>query len=706
MGAGIAAQIANSSTKVLLFDIASNEKDRSSITKQALTKMLVTKPEPLSHPSKLDLITPCNLEDDLEKIRECDLVIEAIVENINIKQELYKKLLPYLKKNVILSSNTSTLNLHLLKQELPKSITTNFIILHFFNPPRYMPLLELVTDDETNHETKKLAIDFASRKLGKEVVECRDTPGFIANRIGCFFLELSLNKALEYNIDIEIIDYIMHKYLYLPNTGVFGLYDLIGIDVMRLISTSLLESLPNDDKFPEIYKNHQQISQMIDQKYTGRKGLGGFYRIKNIDGTKIKEVINLTTMEYSKCKDEKYDFGRNINDVLSLTNNIGMAIKDIIIEFGSYVISIAHDICDNIYDIDKVMRLGYNWKYGPFELFYSVIKDGFKIIEKSQHNPYSFIKTEEYKNIDSKYFLSETNNLSKYNKKYLLENDSCKLSLLKNDSLCFSISTKMNCLNHEIFTTLSDAISYAQENNKRLYIYSDSYNFSAGANLNIFLDSIDNNNWRNIEEFITLGQDTMQKIKHSSIEVISCASGAALGGGSELLLHSSLVYAHQQLSAGLVESNLGLIPAFGGTKEMVIRGSKSETLLVKNLKNIVFANKTSSADHFSYDYDIKLYVNMNRSYLLEEALEITDLYPITIHEKQMAEKVYILPKFDLEKEIDFNSLDKHRIKIANYLQSLSGMKVNENNLLDFEREIFMKLISTEEVRFLLGKIIK
>lgn len=700
MGAGISAHIASAGIKVLLFDIPSKEQNGNSISGAAIERMLSASPSPFSHPSKAEFITACNLDSDLEKIRDCDLVIEAIIEDISIKHSLYQKLLPYLKEDAILASNTSTLNLSALKNGLTKSLRKRFLILHFFNPPRYMELLELVKDEETSDKAIKYVSEFVSRKLGKQVVECKDTPGFIANRIGCFLLELSLRKTLEHKVDIEIIDYIMSKYLYLPNTGIFGLYDLIGLDVMSLISKSLYSSLPERDRFKEIYTEVPQINKMISLNYLGRKSGAGFYRIIKLeDGSKINEVIDLTTLEYKRCIDVKFDF-KDINEILSLSNNIGTVIREIILEFGSYVASLVNEISDNIYDIDKAMRLGYNWTYGPFELFYTLINNGFSMIDQDSRCS-NFIAKKEYLYIESEGFSSKVNSLEKHTKKILFQNASCKLSMLNNSEFCFSMSTKMNCLNHEVFNSLIEAILYAEKEKQRLYIYSDTNHFSAGADLNILLAHIYKEEWVKIEEFIALGQNAMQKMKYSTAEIISCPSGVALGGGTELLLHSSYICATDKLIAGLVEVGLGLIPGFGGTKEMILRGIDSPSKITHNLRNIVMSTKTLSADSFSYSYGVDLLVNMNRRYMLEEAMHIKNTKIVTNYD---ANREYLIPVFDLNNSIDLRTIDDHTKNIIDIFQTISSKEMREDQILLLERELFMHLISSRKVQLGLEKI--
>lgn len=700
MGSGIAALAANAGIKVLLLDIKSPE-EPNLITKNAISKLLSLKPEPLSHPSRISFITPGNLEDDLAKIKDCQIIIEAIIERPDIKQNLYNKLLPFLSPNTILASNTSTLSLKSLKSKLPDWAAKNFMILHFFNPPRYMPLLELVSDKATPTEIKTHAYNFITYQLGKEIVECKDTPGFIANRIGCFLLELALRKTIEYKLEIETIDQLFSQYLFFPKTGIFGLYDLIGIDVMKLISTSLLNSLPESDRFIQIYTPLEQIDQMINAKYIGRKGLGGFYRMNVIDNIKIKEVLDFETKEYKPCKNEKLNYD-NIDQLISLNNNLGKATRDILLEFGNYICALAPEISNNIYDIDRTIRLGYNWKYGPFELFSKIINNGFEWLAKHQSTTaIAFIRNKEYALINNDKFTDNQSYLQSYRHQQIMKNNSCVVKELTNDTICFSITTKMNCLNNEIFSSLLEIISYAEAEKKKIFIYSDSPHFSAGADLQFFLNNIESQNWREIENFLKLGQEAMMRIKYAKIPIISAASGAALGGGCELLLHSHFIIAHEQLNAGLVEACVGLVPGWGGTKEMIIRGAKSPELLVHNLKNIILQNKTTSADYFAKDYLINLKINMNRKYLLAEAMNLGTQKPIN----KANNDLFAISEFDLKKSLDYESLDSHTQHIANLLQTLSGKTMSETELLDFERNIFMELIklpaTVEKIRKIL-----
>ncbi|MFY9589943.1 3-hydroxyacyl-CoA dehydrogenase/enoyl-CoA hydratase family protein [Rickettsia endosymbiont of Halotydeus destructor] len=696
MGAGIAALIANASHKVVLLDIASKDSDdKNKIVKNAIENLHKQKPPALSFPDKANLITIGNLEDDLNLIKDCDLVIEVIIEKLEIKHQLYDKITPYLKNNAIIASNTSTLPLKRLKENLSSELKSRFVITHFFNPPRYMELLELITDHEVVPKIINQVSEFLTRILGKTIVKCNDTPGFIANRIGCFLLELVVRKAIKANLDPVIIDKIFTTQFGLPGTGIFGLYDLIGHDVMKLISGSLLASLPENDYYHKIYLNTPILDRMIENKLIGRKGGGGFYRLSLIEGKKIKEVINLTDLSYKPVQKVANEFA-DVNELLTSESIYRKFFAEVITEFYVYLTSLIPEVTSNIYDIDLAMKLGYSWKFGPFELLTFHIKEGWEWLT-SQANimrlplPDYLVKAE-YKNIDKEKF-SLRKDIVKISE-IVAENDSAKLLLYQNQ-LVFVINTKMNCLNKEVFYLLQKAIEIAENKEQNLYIWPQGNNFSAGADLKLILSHIENQDFQGLEEFLKLGQQTMLKLKYSSVHVISCAFGIALGGGCELLLHSSFVVANQELNAGLVEVSVGLIPGWGGVTEMLLRSEGDKDKLVKNIKNILTSNKSSSADYFAADYNIThLQINMNKNYILDEALQL-----------QLPKKIILsagkitLPKIALANELDTSKYNDIQNKILSRLQDFinNHSEINEEEVLSFEREIFLELAKDPKV---------
>ncbi len=299
MGSGIAAQVANAGYPVLLLDIVPKDaKSRNQLTEAAVEKQLSGKPPGFAHKKNAKLVTCGNLEDDLKKLAECDWIIEVVLEKLEVKHDVYKKIDAVRKKGSVVSSNTSTLPLHELTKGMPDAFVADFMITHFFNPPRFMRLLEVVAGPKTRMDAFADIAKFADVHLGKGIVRCKDTPGFIANRIGVYWMMVALLEAMRLGISVEAADAVMGKPVGISKTGVFGLFDLIGIDLMPLIAKSMLDTLPANDAFRTTYKEPDLVKKMIADGYTGRKGKGGFYRINKQGEKKIKEVIDLKTGEY------------------------------------------------------------------------------------------------------------------------------------------------------------------------------------------------------------------------------------------------------------------------------------------------------------------------------------------------------------------------------------------------------------------------
>lgn len=688
MGSGIAALIANSSYKVILLDILdTNSQDRNGITNKAFEKLLIQKPPPLSHPSRAEFISIGNLEDDIHLISECDLVIEVIVEKIEIKYQLYKKILPYIKHDAVLASNTSTLPLKLLKVGLPQEVKSRFVITHFFNPPRYMELLELITDHETDPKIIDRISKFIIHGLGKTIVRCNDTPGFIANRVGCFLLELVVRKTIQKNLDPLVVDRIFTNLFGLPSTAIFGLYDLIGHDVMQLISSSLIKALPKTDRYKQIYLETPILDQMTKFGLIGRKGNGGFYRMSVVNGKKVKEVIKFSDLSYTICSQENSSIGfSTIDDLLNDNSNYGVFFNEVLFEFYTYIYSLIPSVTNNPCDIDRAIKLGYSWKVGPYELLENNIGGGVTWL----------LKQANIRNIElpiiQKLTSNKTNIDSKGIIKVILSNNDAKLCHYQ-DSLVFSINTKMNCLTKDTFILLIDAVEYAENNGKNLYIHSKSKNFSAGADLKLILSYMENKNFKAIDELLLLGQKAMMRLKYSSINIISCPLGAALGGGCEILLHSDFIVGHSELNTGLVELSVGLFPSFGGTKEMFLRSLAQKDKLIKNLNNIIISNKSTSADYFCFDYGIEnLQIVMNKDYLLEDALKL-DLPKKITNSKTTLD----FPTINLANELDTSNYnDLQRNTLVAFQEIINLGKIDEIGLLEFERKKFLDFCQTKD----------
>ena len=379
MGAGIAAHCANAGCEVLLLDIVpTDNQDRSVLARNAIQKMHKSNPEMLMHKRNSRRITPGNIEDDLEQLRDFDWVVEVIIENLDIKRNLYAKLSKHIGPNTILSSNTSTLPRSELIAELSSDVASRFLITHFFNPPRYLPLLEVVTSPEVEEETVQRFCGFADLKLGKRVTMCNDRPGFIGNRLGIYFIQRAFKATLDHGLTVEQADAMLGRPIGLPKTAVFALMDLVGIDLIPHVTESLLSHLPEDDPFHLIAGTGEEIVlSMIDEGYTGRKGKGGFYRLNRDGGKKVKEARNLTTGEYRKAN-RKAAFPsakmgkRGVSSLIDCDDDGARFVSEVLLDSLSYAAYIVPDVSEDIYSIDGAMKVGYNWKRGPFEMMDSI----------------------------------------------------------------------------------------------------------------------------------------------------------------------------------------------------------------------------------------------------------------------------------------------------------------------------------------------
>lgn len=710
MGAGIAAQIANSGIQVLLLDIVDgNSQNRNNLSETAVNKML--KCNQIAHPDLLSLIKIGNLEDDLESLKTCDWVIEVILEKLEIKHQLYQKIIPYLNKDTIISSNTSTLSLDLLKKPLAEDIRKNFMITHFFNPPRIMRLLELVIDKETNPESKNIIHNFLNQNLGKGVVICNDTPGFIANRVGCFLMELVLRESMKRELSVMVIDHIFHKLCGMPRTGIFGLMDLIGLDLMPLMAQSLLKSLPEQDRLHQIYYHIDSLDVLIKEGYNGRKGKGGFYQVINEGNEKVKYQLNLQNWQYEKIDESNIPSYKSLQELLDKQDEYGQFMRDILVEFGNYVANLIPEVTEDPRNIDKAMRLGYNWKYGPFELIGS-LDNSFKWllenITKSILKPANFLQNKDFLQHD----FTAANKTRKILKRHLVHdkpligNDSANLWLIDDDICCLEFLTPMNSLANNVFHMLKESIKYAEKHNTPLIIYNDSPNFSSGANLKILNQYIKNNEFNKIEQMIITGQQAMQAMKYASIPIISCAKGFALGGGAELLLHSHYVVANLETHAGLVEMGVGLIPGWGGIKESIMRNYEDSNKLEKAFELIINQNKTPSAYYLTeYFTGLQVQINMNVDLLLSDAIALANKINKNFTPRKQSQGC-LLPNFNLLKFIN-DKTDKHHSDIIKQLNEHLQQyeNINEQQLLSIEQEIFLHLVRVPETATKINKII-
>ncbi|HSM51584.1 MAG TPA: 3-hydroxyacyl-CoA dehydrogenase family protein, partial [Thermoanaerobaculia bacterium] len=373
MGAGIAAHLANAGLPVVLLDIVpEGAADRSAIATGAIEKMKKAKPAPFMSAVRAKLVTPGNLEDHLELLADCDWIVEAVIERLDVKQAVYRKVDAVRKPGSIVSSNTSTIPISRLVEGLPDAFARDFLVTHFFNPPRYMRLLEIVAGTATRPDAVALLTEFADVRLGKSVVACKDTPGFIANRIGTYWIEAATKAAIEGGLTVEEADSVAGRPMGFPKTGIFGLLDLVGIDLGPHISASLLATLPADDPYREIAEDRPLLRKMIAEGFTGRKGKGGFYRLDREGGKKSKLVIDLATGEYRPEVPARLESvaagGKDLRKLVEHPDKGGRFAWELLSRTLAYAASLVPAIADDLTAVDEAMRTGYAWRWGPFEL--------------------------------------------------------------------------------------------------------------------------------------------------------------------------------------------------------------------------------------------------------------------------------------------------------------------------------------------------
>lgn len=602
MGSGIAGVIANAGIPVLLLDLPAKEGSRNAMAEGAIEKQSKGSTPGFAHKKFARLVTPGNLEDDLDKLAECDWIVEVVVEKLAVKHDVYQKISKVRKKGSIVSSNTSTIPLHELLDGMPKELAPDFLITHFFNPPRFMKLLELVPSPQFDKTRFAEFSDFADRTLGKGVVYAKDTPGFLANRIGVYWMTAGLIEAMNTGIEVEQADAIMSKPLGFPKTGMFGLYDLIGIDLMPLIAQEMLNTLPKDDAFRTLYHPPELVKKMIADGYTGRKGKGGFYRmVKGEGGTKTKEVLDLKTGEYraeKKVKLESVDAAKAGLAALFAHKDIGGHYASaVMLKTLHYAASLIPEISDDIHSVDAAMKMGYNWKYGPFELIDRLAADGNagtevfaaalqqagmdvppiiqqslgkKLYDVIDKKPQQFSIGGQYAPIvppQGSLMLEDI----KRNQKPLKKNVSAQVWDLGDGVACMELTSKSNTWDPENLKMVQEMPALVQGNFRALVIGSDAEHFSFGANIGYFLLACNTASWWAISDMVKQGQSAYMGLKYAPFPVVSSLAGMALGGGCELQLHVDAVQAHMESYPGLVEAGIGVIPGWGGCKELLLR---------------------------------------------------------------------------------------------------------------------------------------
>lgn len=717
MGGGIAAQIANAGVPVLLFDVTRD------IATSAVQRLLKTSPAPFMSPSNARHITPLGIDSDLAQLADCDWIIEAIVERLDAKRSLYAKLASHARADAAISSNTSTIQLSELTAGNGEGFRKRFLITHFFNPPRYMRLLEIVRGEAASGLADAVA-EFAGHRLGKTIVWCHDRPGFIANRLGCFWSQAAMATTFEMGLTVEEADAVLGRPFGIPKTGVFSLMDLVGIDLIPHVNASLAAALAPQDLFQSVNVPLPFVERMIAAGLTGRKAKGGFFRINREKG-KTREAINFASGSYRPEQTVVID---ETQPLLDQDNKLGRFARRLWALVFSYAGQLVGDAADDIASIDAAMRLGYNWRWGPFELMDRIGLAKVRDLIVGEGLPLAPIMAGEtfYRDGKARGLSGSYEAVPRAQGLLLIADVKTKGPPLRSngsanlwdlgDGVCaFELVTKMNTIDTAALEFLGQSLDHAEKHFRAMVIASDGPHTSAGINLGHVASAIREENWKAVENVVTLGQQAFKRLKYARIPVVGCAHGLALGGGCELLLHCAAIQAHAELRIGLVECSVGLIPGWGGNGEFMLRAPVAAQgpmpKVLKAFETIATALTSSAAAHaaglgFLRSSDG---ITMNRDRLIADAkaraLVLSDDY------RPPEPPAFALPgpsgavalRLQAEGQKRLGAASDYDLVVAAALAvTLSGglasgnIPLTEQQLLDIERQQFMTIVRRPE----------
>ena len=603
MGSGIAAHLANAGIAVDLLDIVPPDAGhRDDMAKTGVERQL--KSGGFMHPDRATRVRIGNIEDHLQRLAEADWIVEAVFEDIHVKRNLYTQIEAIRKNDSIVSSNTSTIQLADLMAGRSDSFARHFVITHFFNPPRVMKLLEIVSNNQTSSDVVARVDAMSDHLLGKSTIRCFDTPGFIANRVGNYWMSVASMEAFRLGLTVEEADAVMSRPFGIPRTGIFGLFDFVGIQLVPLVWGSFMKSLPVDDhhRYFDITQN-KIFTTMLERGLIGRFGPGGFYRRKNEAGEHVNDVLDLNALEYRAAAPAEFPSLNHQTDLRTLCeydDKGALYAFSVLSNVVTYASTIAGEIAENISDIDLAMRLGYNWKKGPFELADQVGADWItERLEKEGHPVPNFLRQAADNGgfypgdrqmqqvgggVKTRRPLEGVLTLAsiKRTSPRVTGNHSASIWDLGDDVAGFEIHTKMNACDEDVIAMAVQAVEVVKNDFRGLVIGSDHARaFSAGAQLDTFVHLCETHKWDQLSAFITSGQRAFHNLKYADFPVVAAAGGLALGGGAELLMHTNHVVAHAELNAGLPERNVGILPGWGGVTQLVLRHQHQNPDLIK-----------------------------------------------------------------------------------------------------------------------------
>lgn len=741
MGSRIAAQFANAGVPVLLLDVViAGAPDRNLAARKGLEAARKQKPGAFYTDAALALIEPGNFEDHLALVAECDWVIEAVVENLEVKRNLLRKLEPVLREDAILSTNTSGIPLQKLTHELSPSMRHNFLGTHFFNPPRYLYLVEVIPTLDTDPDVVSFVSDFCDRRLGKGVVPCKDTPNFIANRLGSFWGGTVAKLTVEGGYSVEEVDTLTGSLIGLPNSASFRLLDIVGIDVWAYVGNNLYELAPHDT-WKDRFRPPEFLEEMIRRGWLGEKSGQGFYKRT---GKGQIEALDWRTFEYAPQQKPVFptveqarmidDLPARLRALVAANDRVGTFLWQLLSDYCIYAAERVPEISDRIVEMDRAMRWGYGHALGPFELWDAL---GFEesarrmqgegrelpvaILEMLSRGVKSFYRgTEFYDLLRQQYaHLEPPDGVTILRRQTTVKsNAGASLVDLGDGVLCLEFHSKMNTLGEDTFAMMYTAVEELAANWDGLVIGNQGSDFSAGANLMLVLMAAQEGDWDELSLAIQRFQQANMALKCAPKPVVAAPFGRTLGGGCEISLHAARIQASAELYMGLVEVGVGVIPAGGGCKELVLRWNDPK----RAFEQIGYAKVSGSADDARQMGLLTTTdgVTMNRDRLLNDAKTVAlSLAPSYVPRRPQTdvtvqgESAYALLKMGAWLAHQGGYITDYDMVVAEKLAHvLSGgrvtgeQKVSEQHLLDLEREAFLSLCGDARTQARMAHMLK
>jgi 3-hydroxyacyl-CoA dehydrogenase len=754
MGSGIALHFANIGCEVLLMDIVpfnlsdeekNNPKMRNKQVNDLFQFALKSKPNPAYSPATVAKVSLGNFDDDMYKIKDVDWIVEVVVERLDIKKSVYEKVEQHRTPGTIITSNTSGIPIHMLSEGRSEDFKKNFAGTHFFNPPRYLRLLEIIPTPDTDPALVDFLMEYGDKYLGKETVLCKDTPAFIANRVGVYAMEKIIQLTVDLGLTIEDTDKLTGPAIGRPKTGTFKLSDLVGIDTGTKVAQGIKDNCPDDEQAKN-FKSHKFIEFLHENKWFGNKSKKGYYYK---DEKRQSFSLRLDTLQYEPTGKVKFASLDAANQTDSLAGKIkafvngsdkgAELVKKSLGGLFAYVSNRVPEISDNLYSVDDALRAGFAWEIGPFEYWDIVgLQKGIELAEADGLTVSQWVKdfvatgntsfykvdggVKKYYELQSKSY-QEIPGASKFivldnlrSNKPVWKNSGGTLHDIGDGVLNLEFTSKMNSLGGDVLQAINKSIEIAESGYLGLVIGNDAPNFSVGANLMMIAMMAMEQEYDELDIAIRQFQNTTMRCRYSSIPVVSAPHGMTLGGGCEVVMHSDVAVASAETYIGLVEVGVGLLPAGGGTKEMALRTSDSIKngdpilpTLQDNFLAIAMAKVATSARE-AYDLNLlrknkdRVVVNAKRV-IAEAKAEVVRLAEEGYTQPARRNDIQVLGRTGLgtltvgvESFVAGGYISAHDAKIAKKIAYVlcggdlsSTAVVDEQYLLNLEREAFLSL---------------